>query len=438
MRWPGDWAFFRRRRAAIGGADGGRTEPAQAEPPKPEPPEEDDLLRRVSEAAWRLLIIGVVVALLLWGLAYLSVISVPVILAVFLTALLMPPTNWLRRKGLGRGLSTTLTCVGALILLGGVVTLIVQPAISGFSGLVDSVDKALDSVTDIATRLGLQPELVNQIVGAADQELTDLLADNRDQLMTGVWTAGTAVLEVLLGLVLILVLTVYFVHSGDKLVEWLRGLFPAASRRPLQAAGELAYGVMGRYVRGVATVGFIDAVGIGIPLFFLIDPALAIPLIVLTFIGAFLPIVGAFVSGLLAAVVAFVTEGPLAMLLVIAAVLIVQQLESHVFAPRVYGRALDLPAAVVLVAISAGGIIGGIAGMFLATPVAAVLAALLRDRPFSREEPVVEESEVTAEAGEASAASGRSKGGGNGTAAAERPAAETGPEKRAAEKSGVE
>ncbi|WP_017596107.1 AI-2E family transporter [Nocardiopsis potens] len=437
MRWPGDWAFFRRRRAAIGGADG-PTEPAVAEPPKPEPPEEDDLLRRISEAAWRMLIIGVVVALLLWGLAYLSVISVPVILAVFLTALLMPPTNRLRRKGLGRGLSTTITCVGSLILLGGVVTLIVQPAVSGFSGLVDSVDQALDSITDIATALGLQPELVNQIVGAADQELTELLADNREQLMTGVWTAGTAVLEVLLGLVLILVLTVYFVHSGDKLVEWLRGLVPAASRRPLQAAGDLAYGVMGRYVRGVATVGFIDAVGIGIPLFFIIDPGLAVPLIVLTFIGAFLPIVGAFATGLLAAVVAFVSEGPLAMLLVIAAVLIVQQLESHVFAPRVYGRALDLPAAVVLVAISAGGIIGGIAGMFLATPVAAVLAALLRDRPFSREEPAGEEPEAAAGAGEASAAPARSKGGGNGSAAAERPAAETGPGPRAAEKTGVE
>lgn len=414
MTRPDVWSFLKRRRKRRAERD----EPAATAPEPAAEVEDDDLFRRVSDVAWRTLVIGVVVALLLWGLAYISVISIPVILAVFLTALLMPATARLRRMGLGRGSSTAITSVGALLVFGGVVTLVVQPALTGFGGLVDSVGQAIDSLSAIATSLGLQPALVEQIVGAADAELSTLLAENRDQLMTGVWTAGTAVLEALLGIILVLVLTVYFLHSGDRLVEWLSGLFPPASRHPMRAAGELAYGVMGRYVRGVATVGFIDAIGIGLALFFLIEPNLAIPLIVLTFIGAFLPIVGAFVSGLLATLVAFVSEGPLVALLVLGAVLVVQQLESHIFAPRVYGRALDLPAAVVLIAISAGGIIGGIAGMFLATPVAAVLSALLRDRPFSRDgRAEVEGASAAPSVSGATAAPAPGPGEGNGAAA---------------------
>ena len=418
MRWPGQWSFSRLRRAAR------RAGTTAEEPQAPEPeapaaePAEDDLFRRLSDAAWRTLLIGVVVALLLWAVGYLSVITVPIILAVFLTALLMPPTRWMRRRGVGRGLSTAITCLGSLIVLSGVVTLIVQPAVSGFDGLMASLGQALESVRDIATGLGLHPALVSQIMDAADQEFSNLLAENREQLMTGVWTAGTAVLELLLGLVLILVLTIYFVHSGDRLVAWLQGLLPAPSRRPVQATADVAYGVMGRYVRGVATVGLIDAVGIGIPLFFLIDPALAIPLVVLTFIGAFLPIVGAFITGLLATAVAFVTEGPLIALVVLAIVLVVQQLESHVFAPRVYGKALDLPAAVVLVAISVGSIIGGVLGMFLATPVAAVLAALLRDRPFSEQKSGDDgEAGAVGEGDGADRAPARAAAGGEGSAA---------------------
>lgn len=346
-----------------------------------------DALRRSSDIALRLLILGVVIGLLLWGISYLRVVVVPLILAVFITALLSPPTNWLRRRGLGRGISTTLTFIGALFVLGAVVTLIVQPAISGFGGLVRSVDEglgsSLGSIREIFSAVGLDPELLDQSLAKAGEELRSVWQENGSDIVSGVWNAGAVMLELLIGLVLVLVLAVYFVHSGDRLMEWVRTLFPSPSRPALKAAGDLAYDVMGRYVRGVALVGLIDAVGIGVFLIFLIDPALAIPLIVLTFIGAFLPVVGAFLTGLLAALVAFVTETWIVAVLVVAVVLVVQQLESHVFAPRVYGRALELPSPVVLLVIAVGSIIAGVLGMFLATPIAAVIAALLRNRPFA-------------------------------------------------------
>ncbi|NKZ00750.1 AI-2E family transporter [Nocardiopsis dassonvillei subsp. albirubida] len=342
----------------------------------------DDLLRSISDVAWRVLLIGVVAGLLVYVLVYLSVVTLPVILAVFITALLMPIASGLRRRGLGRGLSTTIALLVGLIIFGGVISLIVTPAIQGFGPLVDSVTSAITELQDIRLPF-VDPALFTDMIDDAWVQIQSMITENQDQLLSGAWTATSAVISVLVGIVLIIALTVYFVHSGDQLMDWLVTLLPARSRPGMRHAGEVAYGVMGRYVRGVAAVGFFDAVGIGIVLIIFLDINLAIPLIVLTFVGAFLPIIGAFLTGLLAALVAFVTEGWIVALIVVGAVLLVQQLESNVFAPRIYGASLDLPSPIVLIGISVGAVVGNIPGMFLSTPVVAVLAALLRNRPPS-------------------------------------------------------
>ncbi|WP_150241309.1 AI-2E family transporter [Nocardiopsis quinghaiensis] len=342
---------------------------------------DDDLLRSISDVAWRILIIGVVAGLLIYALVYMSVVTLPVILAVFITALLMPVANWLRRRGLGRGSSTAVSILTGLIVFGGVISLIVTPAVQGFGPLVDSVTSAVGELQNIRVPFGLDPALFTDMIDEAWGQIQDMITQNQDQLLSGAWTATSAVISVLVGIVLIIALTVYFVHSGDQLMDWFLTLLPPRSRPGLSHAGDVAYGVMGRYVRGVAAVGFFDAVGIGIVLVIVLDINLAIPLIVLTFVGAFLPIIGAFVTGLLAAMVAFVTEGWIIAVIVVGAVVVVQQLESNVFAPRIYGASLDLPSPIVLIAIAVGAVVGGVPGMFLATPVVAVLAALLRNRP---------------------------------------------------------
>nr|WP_026119525.1 AI-2E family transporter [Nocardiopsis ganjiahuensis] len=395
---PGVWALLNRwlsaRRARaerLARLEAQEEARAEAEPPvKEEAAEQDDvgagdLLRVVSDVAWRMLIIGVVAGLLVYAVLYLSIVTLPVVIAVFVTALLMPMAKWLRRKGLGRGTSTAVSVLTALVVLGGVVTLIIQPAIQGFDGLIASVSGALVELQELQLELpfGLEADpafLTNAFTNAWDQ-IQEMITDNTQELVNGAWTAGAAVVQILISLVLIIALTVYFVHSGDKLMDWFVTLLPPKSRPGLRHASGVAYGVMGRYVRGVAMVGVIDAVGIGIFLFIFLDVNLAIPLIVLTFVGAFLPVIGAFLTGLLAAMVALVAEGWPTALIIVAAVVLVQQLESSVFAPRIYGQALELPSPIVLIAITAGGILGNIPGMFLATPVAAVLAALLRNRP---------------------------------------------------------
>ncbi|QVQ52438.1 AI-2E family transporter [Spiractinospora alimapuensis] len=370
--------------------------PPPPPPPEPEPPEEDDLLKRASDTAWRLLIVGAVGAIILWGLTYISTAVIPVVLAVFLTALMQPMATALRARGMGRGPSTAITFLGSLVLFGLVVYFIVDRAVAGAGDLVDPVSEFLTEVQSWLRGLGLDAELVNNFLNEAQNEVQNFVQNNLQEnarvLAEGFWTGTVAVGQVLFAIVLLMVLTIYFLHSGDHLMKWIGSLFPGHTRRVLFSSSKVAYEVMGRYVRGVALVGLFDAIGIGLLLVVLsffgqLPFNLALPLIVLTFIGAFLPVIGAFATGALATIVVLVTSGQLWIgLLTLAWVIFIQQLESNLFAPRVYGRALDLPSAVVLLGITVGAIVGNLVGMFLATPIVAVAAALLRNRPGARAE----------------------------------------------------
>ncbi|WP_017586163.1 AI-2E family transporter [Nocardiopsis ganjiahuensis] len=399
------WNAARRARAERGARREAEREELAAEQDTQDEAHAGDLLRTVSDASWRILVIGVLAGLVVYAVAYLSVVTLPLIIAVFLTALLMPLANWMRRPnvirraGFGRGASTAFTLLIALIVYSAAITLIVTPAVAGFNGLVDSVNHAVVQLQTMDLPFGLEPALFTETIDSAWAQVQSLITENSNQILTGAWTATTAVTRIVLGVVLILVLTIYFVHSGDKLMDWIASLLPPGSRPGLRHGAQVSYRVMGSYVRGVALVGVFDAVGIGIVLLLFLDTALAIPLIVLTFVGAFLPIIGAFLSGLLAVLVALVTENWVVALVVLVAVLVVQQLESNVFAPRIYGQALELPSAVVLIALTVGGILGGVAGLFLATPIAAVLAALLRNRPATPSEGTAEPRGTSPDAG---------------------------------------
>ena len=354
-QWPGAGKLKGRWNAARRAARAEQDEPEAADgvPETEDDARAGDLLRTVSDAAWRLLVIGVVAGLLVYALTYLSVVTLPVVIAVFLTALLMPLANWLRRpnlikpRGFGRGSSTAITLLIALAVYTLAVTLIVTPAVASFEDLVDSVNQAVAQLQALDLPFGLDPAVLTAAIENAWDQIRSQVTDNTDQILTGAWTATTAVTRVVLGIVLIIVLTIYFVHSGDKLMDWVAALLPPRSRPVFRHTGQVSYEVMGRYVRGVALVGLFDAVGIGIVLLIFLDTGLAVPLIVLTFVGAFLPVIGAFLTGLISVLVALVTENWIVALVVLAAVILVQQLESNVFAPRIYGQALDLPSAVV-------------------------------------------------------------------------------------------
>jgi putative heme transporter len=331
--------------------------------------------RRPGTSAWRALGVILLVAVLLYLVYLVRTVAISVVLGVFITALLLPPARALRARGLGRGLSTTLVAVGGLLLFGAFVALLVPPTVSGLNQLHSSVGKAFDDLHGLAGRFGLDDATLRDLV----TQFREYVAKQGQQIATGALAGARTVGEILIGAVLAVILALYFVHGGDRLFHWLVDLAPVATRPRLREGGAVAFDVVGRYIRGVAVVGLVDGFFIGIALWILGVP-IALPLAVLTFVGAFLPVVGAFLAGLLAAVVAFVAKGWLVALIVVAVTILVQQLEGHVLAPQIYGKALDLPGAVILLAIAVGSVVAGITGAFLAAPVASVIVALLRSR----------------------------------------------------------
>ncbi|MEV4807100.1 AI-2E family transporter [Nonomuraea sp. NPDC049421] len=327
---------------------------------------------------WRLLGWIAVVAVVLFCLHHLRTVALSIVIGVFLTALLVPPARWLRSRGAGPALATAVVFTGGLVVAGALFALLVPPTVASLTELSASVGKVLDDLHRLAVRLGFDDR---QLLAQA----RDYLSSRNRQITTGALAGVRTAGEIVVGAVLAVILSVYFVHSGDRLFHWLTALAPAAARPKLAETGALIFTVIGRYIRGVAIVGLVDGFFIGVALWILGVPV-ALPLAVLTFAGAFLPVVGAFVAGLLAAVVALVAKGWLVALIVVAVTVAVQQLEGHVLAPQIYGKALDLPGAVILVAIAVGSVVAGIAGAFLAAPVTSVIVALLH-RARAAEEP---------------------------------------------------
>ncbi len=318
---------------------------------------------------WRLLGWIAVTAVAFFCLYHLRTVVISIIIGVFLTALLLPPARWLRSRGLGRAAATAIVFAGAVLLAAGLGALLVPPTVASVSELRASLGQVLDDLHRLTARFGLDDQ---QILAQA----RDYLSDQGRTITTGALAGVRTVGEVVVGAVLAIILSIYFVHGGDHLFRWLVALVPAPARTRVTEAGDLVFSVIGRYIRGVAIVGLVDGFFIGVALWILGVP-MALPLAVLTFVGAFLPVVGAFFAGLLAAVVALVAKGWLVALIVVAVTVAVQQIEGHVLAPQIYGRALDLPGAVILVAITVGSVVAGITGAFLAAPVTSVLVALL-------------------------------------------------------------
>ncbi|GII52129.1 hypothetical protein Pth03_05180 [Planotetraspora thailandica] len=336
--------------------------------------EDGGTLRRASITAGRMLVVIAFAGVILWLLYVVRAVVIPVVFAVFISAVLLPPARWLRSRGLNHALSTAIACFGGLAFVAGLFALVVPPTVSGLSELGASIGKVTANLQSLAASIGLDEARLAQMI----DQIREHISQQGGQIASGALAGARTVGEIIVGVVLAFILAIYLVHGGDRLAGWITDLFPR-HREHIMSTGHVVFDVVGRYIRGVAIVGFVDAFFIGSSLWILGVP-IALPLAVLTFVGAFLPVVGAFVAGLLAAVVAFVAKGWLVALIVVAVTVLVQQLEGHVLAPQIYGRALELPGAVILVAIAVGSVVAGIIGAFLAAPVASVIVAVIRSR----------------------------------------------------------
>ncbi|HSL10195.1 MAG TPA: AI-2E family transporter [Actinomycetota bacterium] len=317
--------------------------------------------------AWRLIVLAIALWLAANVLARLKLVVVPLVVGVFIAALLLPLVDRLdARLPLPRTVWSLLVLVLALAALAGVFTLIVPRFVDQLDELQRSVQEGLRSVE-----------------GWLDERLGVSLAQVRDRFVGGidggaigqqVLSGAVLVAELLAGLLLAIVLCFFIVRDGPAFaraaVRWL----PEGRRDVGAAIGRRSWAVIGAYLRGVMITGVVDAVAIGIGLWAIGVP-LVFSLMTLTFFGAFFPLVGAFLAGTVAVLVALVSGGATDALLTLAVVVAVQQLEGDVVAPLVIGRTLSLHPVVIVLSLTAGAIVAGIVGAAFAVPLAAVIRA---------------------------------------------------------------
>jgi putative heme transporter len=323
--------------------------------------------------SWRLLVVAAAGAVVVWLLLRLRIVVLPVLLALVATSVLSPPARWLRRRGWPGLLATWTVILAALLVSGAVVAGLSWQAAGSADDLDTSLDQGVGEVEDwlVEGPLDLPRERVDEV----DQQARDWLSSS-DGLISnvGVDEARLAV-EVVTGIFLAVVLTFFFVKDGERIWRWLtRGLGRRAGPH-VDEAGRRAWRSVGGFIRGTAIVAAVDALFIGIAMALLGVP-LVVPLAVLTFIGGFLPLVGAVVAGALAVLVALASEGFVTALILLAVVIAVQQIEGDVLQPVVMGRVLRLHPVAILLAVAAGAALGGIVGAFIAVPVTAAGVAV--------------------------------------------------------------
>jgi predicted PurR-regulated permease PerM len=321
---------------------------------------------------WRLLLLAVAAYLLAQLLTRLRFVVLPVVGALLIVTLLLPPAQWLKRRGWPAAAAAFTVLLGGLLAVAAVLYFIASRVAGQFGSLAGQVSESVDQI---------HHWLVNGPLHLSDQQLGDLLQRIQDTLSSrqglivsrALSTTGLA-LEVLGAAILTLLLTFFFLKDGQWMQAWLLGQVDTPTAPKLRAAGQEAWSTLTGYVRGVAIIGSFDAVFIGIGLA-VVGVPLVLSLALLTFLGAFLPLVGAFTAGLISALVALVSKGPVAAGVVVGITLVVQQVEGHVLQPAVMSRAVRLHPVVILLSLGAGGVLGGIVGAFLAVPAVAVATA---------------------------------------------------------------
>ncbi len=328
-------------------------------------------------ASWavRMLVIAAAVYLLFRLLRTFGVVTVPVALALLGSALMSPLVGWLQRHGVPRALATLIAMVGGLAVVAGVLTFVVQAFINGLPELQDKVGASINQVQQwlITGPFHLRQEEITQ----AGNNLTGSLKSHTNELTAGAISTASTVTELLTAGLLTVFTLIFFLHGGREIWEFVIKVVPARARDAVDVAGHRGFASLVGYVRATVAVAGVDAIGIGIGIGALQVP-LALPLAALVFLGAFIPIIGAVLTGIVAVLVALVTKGLVVALIVLGVVLLVQQVEAHALQPLLLGRAVQLHPVAVVLAIAAGTVVGGIIGALLAVPTIAVLNSAIR------------------------------------------------------------
>jgi predicted PurR-regulated permease PerM len=333
------------------------------------------LVRKAAAWAWRLLILFAALLALLWLVKRLEVIFVPVALATIIAALLMPAVDFLDRRGAPRGGGVALVMLTGIAVVGGLLTFVVSQFIEGAPALVAEVTRSIDGVRGwlVDGPLHLSRDQIDNAGNAA----IEALRDNQERLTTGALSTAGTITEILTGALLVLFTLIFLLHGGRNIFGFVTRVFPEDVRERVRDAGRAGFHSLIGYIRATFLVALVDAVGIGAGLAIMGIP-LALPLASLVFLGAFVPLIGAVITGFLAVIVALLAKGFVYALITLGLIIAVQQLEAHVLQPLVMGRAVSIHPLAVVLAIAGGAVLAGIVGALLAVPTIAFVNSAVR------------------------------------------------------------
>ena len=333
------------------------------------------LVRKTAAWSWQLLIIAAATWVLLQFLMRLGVVIVPAALALMLTALLVPAVDFLNRRGAPRGGAVALVLICGLALVGSILAFVITQFADGLPDLADQVTRSIDSARHwlISGPLHLRPDQINHFGDTAIQTIRD----HQQELTSGALSTAGTVTEIVTGALLALFTLIFLLLGGRNIWRFMTQIAPATVRQRVSDAGAAGFHSLTGYVRATSVVALVDAVGIGTGLAIMGIP-LALPLASLVFLGAFIPLVGAVLSGFVAVVVALLAKGFVYALITLGLIIAVMQLEAHVLQPLVMGRAVSIHPLAVVLGIAAGGVLAGVVGALLAVPTIAFINSAAR------------------------------------------------------------
>lgn len=332
-----------------------------------------------SQWTLRLLIIGVGLFAAFWILGQLWSVVLPILLGLLLATILWPPVRFMRRK-LPNALAAIVALIGLLVIFSGLIA-VLAPQVTSQAG--ELVDRATAGLTTLQSWLAGPPFNLgpDALGGLLDKGISEIQS-NSQEVLGVVLGSLSAIGSAVITLVLALVLCFFFLKDGPKFVPWLRTWIGRAAGTHFAELSDRVWTALGQYVWSQAAVAAVDGVFIGVGVWLLGVP-FALPIAVLTFFGGFVPIVGAFVAGSVAVLVALVSNGIWTAVGVLAIVLVVQQLEGNVMQPILVGKTMNIHAAVTIAVVALGGTLFGIVGAFLAVPAVAVVQVIAR---YTREQ----------------------------------------------------
>ncbi|MGC0327342.1 putative PurR-regulated permease PerM [Streptomyces sp. SAI-170] len=330
-------------------------------------------LRTSARVSAELLLVLVMLAVALWLLGRMWSVVWPLVVGLLLTTLTWPPTRFLRSRGWRPALAASVVTIVFLLVAAGVVALIAVPVASQSGDLTDGVVEGVQKLREWAA--GPPLNIGDAQIDKAFDTAVDRAQEGIGSAVTAVVTGVSTVVNGVITAVLALFLMFFFLKDGPRFLPWLARQLPGRLATDVPTVAARVWDTLGSFVRSQAAVGLLDAVLIGLGLWALGVP-LVLPLAVLTFVTAFVPIVGALFAGFVAVLIALVSNGLTDALIVLAIIVVVQQLEGNVFQPIIQSRGLGLHAGVILLAVTLGGNLAGIVGSLLAVPVAALIAVV--------------------------------------------------------------